>query len=232
MTGTLGFFIGAITITSFAVTSWRAYNLVSQTKLRLFVTAFLLFAAAMAVWGLTALKPENTNIQPLLVISDILVATATACMAFVLLGGVRIVTALIIGILGALLITDRVYFYPPAGYVHNGLLFFNLSGGVRTAFLVAFVLIWLPAMLSVAGELARDKAFSGMQHALNACFILLILVSALFVCARRSSTIITEFAMIDALFLAMALVNGLAITLHQELAKEGAPRAATQPKRK
>lgn len=217
MLGTFGFFIGAIAIALFAVTAWKAYRTVEPVKLRLFVTAFLLFALAMAIWGLSVAQPDAYSIRPFLFAGDTLLVLATACMAFVLLGGMRIMTGVIAGLLAALLLANRMSSYPPTGYVENGLLHFNLTGGVRTVFLLAFVLIWLPAMLSVAAGLSRDRVFAGLSNVLTSCFILLVLVSALFVSARRPSMIIGQFTLIAVLFLAMTAVNILLIKLHNEL---------------
>jgi hypothetical protein len=232
MTGTLGFIIGALTIGSFAVTARHAYKTVDPTKLRLFVTAFLLFALAMVIWSLATTRPDYYDIQPILFASDVLLVIGTACMAFILLDGIRIVTAVLVSLIGALLLATRMGAYPPIGYVHDGLLYFNLVGGVRTVTVLAFGLIWLPAMLSVAGSLSRDRIFSGLGRALSSCFMALVLATAFFLSARRPSMIIIQFAFIAFLFLAMTVVNVLLINLHKELAKESAQGEAKHAARK
>lgn len=230
--GTIGFISGMLAVGAFAFTSWKAYRVVKPELLKLFVTSFALFAVAMGVWAVAALPSLSADIRPLLFATDVLLLTATACMSFILLGGVRIYSATLFATLAAVLLAHRMSQYPPTGYVADGLLYFNLDGIVRTILVIAFALIWLPAMYKVANILALDRVLAPLGRVLTLCFILLTLVSATFLGARRPSVIIGLFLMITVLFAAMTVMNALLVKVHNSPVKKekvhAAKRAATK----
>lgn len=228
ITGTVGFVLAAAAISGFAYTANQAYIVVKPLQRTLFVLAFGLLALSMLFWALTVTFTNSTNSSQLLFTTDALLLAATACMAVILCGQV---SAVIVGgliTISAVVLALRAFVYLPTGFVHDGLLYFNLAGGVRLVILLAFVAVWLPALLTITRQLAIDKAFNGLQNSLSSCFVGLVLVTGLFLSARQSKVIISLFILVIGLFLAMSCLNLLVIKLHKQL--EDAAHAAHRTK--
>jgi hypothetical protein len=228
MTGIVGFIVGALFIASFSITAARAYPTVPVRKLQLFTSAFGLLAIAMLVWALAIIFNNPQSTKELILASDGLLIFATGCMIQLLVGRGEIWLTALLGLVGSLLIGLRAYAYTPAAFVHDGLLYFNLSTSVRAVIIGAFLLFWLPAVIMVASYAAKDKSLPGIQNILSVSFMALIVVTALFVAARRSYVIISLFAIIAALFSAMTLVNIIILKLHKSFGAKHAARATTR----
>lgn len=208
MLGTLGFTIGAFTIALFAATSYRAYRFVNQRRLTLFCSAFAMLAVAMLLWAMAAASSSDVVIlHRLLFASDVLLLTGTAAMVALLFKTTNVLGGILLTMVGAVALAFRATAYPPTGFVQNGLLYFNLNGGVRFIVLLAFVLGWLPGMVLVASEAAHDPVLEHVSSSLKASFVSLVLVSSLFLTARRSGVMITLFVLVAALFLVMSFLN-------------------------
>jgi len=215
MPGILGFIVGAVVIGFFAATSIRAYTAVDKAKLQLFSLSFGLLATAMLLWALTIGYQQSTStITSLLLASDILLITGTVLMALILVGTSSILSIIGLATVGALLASLRALHYPPTGYVKDGLLYFNLTNDVKTVIMLAFGLVWLPAVIVIARQAARDGVFKGLERALISCFIALVLLSALFMTARRSAVIISLFIVIAVIFAGMGAINLMIIQFH------------------
>ena len=228
ITGTVGFVLAAAAICGFAYTSDKAYVVVKPLQRQLFVLAFGLLAVAMLFWAIAVSFANDTNVNQLLFVTDTLLLGATACMALILCGEV---SAIIVGgliTISGIVLALRAFVYLPTGFVHDGLLYFNLAGGVRFITLLAFVAVWLPALLTITRQLAIDKAFKGLHNSLSSSFIGLILVTGLFLSARQSKVIISLFILVIGLFLAMLCLNLLVMKLHKQL--EDAAHAAHRTK--
>jgi len=228
MTGKVGFILGALFIASFAITATRAYSTVPTRKLQLFSSAFGLLAMAMLVWAFAIICNNPASTKELILASDSLLIFATGCMIQLLLNRSEVWLTALLGLAGSLLLGLRAYDYVPTAFVHDGLLYFNLSTSVRAIIIGAFLLFWLPAVVTVASYAAKDKSLPGIQNILSVSFMALIVVTALFVAARRSYIIISLFAIIAALFLAMTLVNIIILKLHKSFGAKHAARAATR----
>lgn len=228
MTGTIGFLIGAAAIASFAATSFYAYRFADPRKLHLFVTAFGLFAVAMVLWAVAVASGNAIAVTRLLYASDALLLAGTVAMAMLLWGRQNVILNVGLGSLAALLLSLRAFDYTPTGYVHDGLLYFNLTGGVRTVILLSFVLIWLPAMIQMAFSVARDPLLFAVRNALTSCFTALVFVTAFFLSAKRAAVIVPLFAFIAALFLIMSILN----VLIMRAGRSSAEHAATPKKGK
>lgn len=216
MLGVVGFIAGSIVVGSFAYSAQRAYaTTVPSRKLRLFTAAFGALAAAMLIWSFAAAAHNPLSIQELVLASDCLLLFATGCMLLLLLNHTSISLLVLLAFAGSLLIGLRAFAYPPTALVRNGLLYFNLDSPLKVIFVGAFALIWLPAVMTVAGYAGREKSFPGLQNALTLAFAALIVVTGLFVATRRSSVIIGLFILIPLLFLAMTAINFIVLKLHQ-----------------
>lgn len=228
MTGIIGFIIGALCIASFSVTAARTYITVPPRKLQLFTSAFGLLAAAMLVWAFTIIFNSPQSTKELILASDTLLVLATGCMILLLFSRTEVWLTALLGLAGSLLIGLRAFAYTPTAFVHNGLLYFNLSSSVRAVIVGSFLLFWLPAVVTVASYTAKDKSLPGIQNILSISFMALIVVTALFVAAHRSIAIIGLFVIIAALFLAMTVVNVIILKLHKTFGAKHATRATAR----
>lgn len=232
MLGIIGFLIGALVIASFAITSQDAYATVEPRRLKLFGFAFGSLALTMLLWaGVVAMGSDNPiNTREMLVAGDVILLAGTSALVAGMFRRTSILVMLCLAAVAALAVMVRSFQYPPAGFVLDGLLHFNLTGDIRLAFTGIFLLIWLPAMIQVAREAVQDRAFIGLEKALPASFMVLIFVTTLFLSARRPAVIIGLFVAIIVTFLAMTLVNLIAIHLHgTQLLTE--PAAKSKPRK-
>ena len=223
MIGTIGFLIGSAAIGCFAATARRAYRFADPRKLRLFCMAFGLFAVAMLVWAFAAAAGDDTTVVTrLLFCSDVLLLAGTIAMSGTLVPRSSVLVNICAVTIGAFVLTLRAFAYPPAGYVQHGVLYFNLTGNVRLVFLLAFVAVWLPAMVYMSFSVTNDPLLAGIKMALTASFTALIGSAVLFLAARRAGVIMTLFVTIIVLFLVMSAINLLIAAAHR----------AARPKRK
>jgi len=209
MIGSIGFSVGALAVGIFAVTAHRAYRSLSPRNLSLFCSAFGMLAVAMVVWAFAATDYSDQTISTLLFASDALLISATICMALTLVKSASPLFYVAGAAIGSLLLALRFEYYPPTGFVRDGLLHFNLHGGVRTILIGLFVFVWLMAMIRVAQQITRNATLAPLRSALIINFAAIVAAVALFLSARRSSIIISLFIVIVGLFLTLSAINVL-----------------------
>lgn len=213
MTGTIGFIIGAICIGLFAWTAARAYRVVPARKLQLFTTAFGLFAIIMLLWALAVASKNPMTTREVMLATDALLLLATGCMLLSLFESTEIWMLLLIAVCASLALGLRAFRYTPAAEVRDGLLYFNLTHGLRLVILGGFLAVWVPASANIARYFRQDRLLKGLQPLLFTAFITLVLAGALFLAARRSTVIIWLYTAIAFLFLAMAAANLLILKM-------------------
>lgn len=207
MIGLIGFIIAAAAITSFVWSNQKVYTTVEPTRLKLFNVAFGLIAIAMLFWATIVAANDAAITQRFMVASDCLIGLGSLCMFLVIF---RQFSALVLSLLGGVLavfVSYRAYVQVPTAYVHNGLLYFNLQGSSRLLIIGLFAIIWLPAMMLVANDVANHPAFHGKRLSLQMYFVFLVALLALFAKARRPGAIIGLFAMIVLVFVVLTVLN-------------------------
>lgn len=228
MLGVIGFGLAAIVIFTFAWTSLRVYTSVSPYRRQAFAVAFCLLAAAMALWALAVAANDPLVTARMMLAADSLVIAGTAAMIMVVIGRTSLAAIALIGLIGALLLSYRVYVEPSTAYVQQGLLFFNLEGNSRLVVVGIFALVWLPIAMYFAGQAARDPLLAKRRLSFQLYFVALVAVFGIFVKARRPAAIIGLFVIIIVLFLAAILFN---LALQAAQRKVSGPRHATKPAR-
>ncbi len=207
MIGVLGFLLAAVVIAAFVWSSQRTYTMVDPFRLKAFNIAFALLALAMAVWGLVVALDDATMTRNLMLMSDVLLLVSTACMVIVVVR--KFSTLFLTSLAGVVsgLVAYRAYSMPSTAYVSDGLLYFNLQGSSRLFIVGLFAFVWLPAAMIIAGQIANIRILANRRLVLQAYFILLVALLAMFSKARRSEAIIALFGAIVLVFVILLVFN-------------------------
>jgi hypothetical protein len=210
MVGVIGFFVAAFSVILFAETFNRAFPLPQKRFNDTFAFAMYLLAGAFILWAVTVYVdlPDFTNVA--LPIGEAFLGAATLAMLNLLypLGGWG--NAMVAMLLGFSVVYRQAYIEVTA-FVKDGLLHFNLQGGLRFVILALVLLVWLPALLMLVRRVvAIFPALLPFRATFSYLFTLLALATALFLSARRPVMIGIFFVAIIALFLLGSASNTLA----------------------
>lgn len=208
MLGAIGFLIAALVIAGYAVSSSLVYTLAPPRQRYSFALAYTLLAIAMLFWMVAVASGGGSSLPGFILASDVVLIGATLAMINVkydLLAQWWLLALLIAG--AALLTALRAYIYPPTAFVSDGLLYFNLPPVVLAVFLTTFTLIWLPASAQVVRQVMSLDGLRWLQNLTAHVFTAIIIVTGLFLSARRPVMVILLFIVLVSMFAGLLAFN-------------------------
>ncbi len=224
MLGFIGFSIAAILVGLFAFSFNRYFQTLSFHTRHTFVSAFILLALALFVWGFA----------PLINIPSVTTALVFAGDALLILGTGYLISAqlkmpslwlLVVAVVGVAILTLRAFVFQPAAFVQDGILHFNLEGEARLVILAILAFIWMPLGIRVTQLAVRSKGAVQFSGLIALVFIAALIFAALFIAARQTEIIIASFAALAFSFLVLALLPWLINRVKHKLHRiDKAPR--------
>lgn len=206
MLGLIGFIILSFFVFLFAYTSYFNYTLVPIREKRLFVSAFVLLGFASLLWAGTFLV-NNQTVPSIVFASDILLIVASGCMLGIIFDLAKIRVFIPIVLAGTALLFLRAFIVTSPAYVADGLLFFNLS--LNEAFVIGliFITVWLPAVIKFVYLFLNTPALYLYRNIISFMFISVIMMTSLFLAARRPIMIILTMSSIIFMFALLVVFN-------------------------
>ena len=206
MLGFVGFFIAAIIISLFAISFYVSFKELLMNQRQSFAGAFLLLGLALFVWGFA----------PLINNPDVTVALVFAGDALLILGSGLLINAqfkfpklwLVISLADtcAALLTTRAFVYPPAAFVQDGLLHFNLEGVPRYVVVALLAFVWMLLGTRITQLAVRSRRVPQFGGAIALIYIVSLVCAALFISARQNVMIVASFAALAFTFLVLACI--------------------------
>lgn len=206
MLGLIGFLTLAIVIGIYVYTSYINYSLVPIRERQLFVSAYGLLSLSALLWAATFFVAEQT-VSQLVFASDVLLVLATGCMLAIVFNVARPQIFALLALAGAGLLTVRAFVVAPSAYIADDLLIFNLSQAESLVIGLLFLAAWLPATIKIVHLALRSPKLAPYRNLASFLFMSVVLMTGLFLTAKRPVMIIISFVSITLLFATLVGVN-------------------------
>lgn len=207
MLGAIGFLVAAFSVILFTTTFNRAFPLPNKRTNEAFAYALYSLAAALVLWGAATFFNDKIFTKEAIYAGELLLAAGSVAMLNVI-APLDALDNMLATLVAGLALVYRQTSVPMTAYVQNGLLHFNLQGGFRSVVLIAFLVIWFPAMFMLARRVCQVfPQLAAIQSSILLYFTSLTFLTALFLSARRDGMIIAQFIGVIVLFLLGAFFN-------------------------
>ena len=214
MLATIGFITAGLCFWAFAYTFDSLVAHKAKLKLSQFSYAYYSLGLALFTWGMAAAVNKPDFLKHAVLVGDGYLLLGTVFMLDIWFGkkNRRPWLGLAVLLAAALLYVRAVHF-PPAPYMHNGILIFNTQRVVAAVLGLIFAGIWLPVSLRVAklvthkiGQDSITQTYSGIYVAATASALFFLIV-------RRTATVILSFVALGICFALLVFSNVLVAKL-------------------
>lgn len=207
MLGVIGFLSAAGAIIAFLWSVKVAFPRLDPTTSHAFTTAFSMLACVMLLSAITLIVGQDTDIRPLILAIDVVMLTATGFLLSILVNLRNPLLLSMLAVIAGLVVSVRAFTLLPESTIDNGILFFNLTGAVRTVFMATILGIWLPAVVLVGKRAAQTMNVPGLENVFMLAYFMLAAITACFFSTSDRRMVIATFGALILVFVGLAVVN-------------------------
>lgn len=207
MLGAIGFISAFVAIILFVVSFHYAFPRLPRNVSYPFTIAFMMLAGVMALAAVAVLIDKPDILESTIITIDVVLLIATGFLLSVLLPIKHPIIITLLAVLAGLALATRVFNAPLTAVINDGILYFNLEGGVRMAVMAGLYGIWLPASYVVARRSIEITNLREFHEIIVLAYMMLVVSAGVFFAARTEGMIIASFGALVVAFISIAGFN-------------------------